>query len=468
MELIPLTRELHTAWDDFCLESPDAWFLHTTDWLKYNLAYRPELRPTSYSFMCREKSQVVAIVPLVVSHHEQDARQWKSFTLCGNGIPTPALIDGLSAADRDDVLDIVFDAIQDLAHELGVAHARFRIEALRPAMREPRYAPFNILLRHDFIDCSTGTTLLDLRPSESALWGGLRRNHRRCIEKARDVLQIDIHSGADLTDAKFDEYVQMHARAAGRVTRPRATFEMMRDWIQAGRGLVAEAINRDGRSVGFELYVMYKRAALGLSACNEPDCRLPIRHLIEWDAILWMRERGIEFYEVGRQQFGILPYDFPEKKNRDISHFKYGFGGVTIPSFEGERFYSFEHWQIERRARDEIFAARYPWDRRTRGGHGQTLLRRFEAASTHRTAAPNEESPLDASGPIPESLISLAEAVIQANPERVNSYLSGNVKVLHSLVGRAMRGDDKNHDPRQVRRAVEHCLAQVITGQPGT
>lgn len=460
MELIPLTASNRGAWDEFCLKSPDAWFWHTTDWLDYNLAYRLELKPRSLSFLCREGSRVLAVVPLLMTHHEQDGRTWKAFSLSGNFIPSPALDGEFDQAGRDDVLDFIFRAIDDLAEELGVAHSRFRIEALRPAMREPKHAPCNYLLRHDYIDCSLNTQLIDLRLSRNDLREGLSRNHIRSIDRARDLFQIKIHSGSGLTDAKFDEYVAMHARAAGRTTRSLETFGMMRRWIQSGRGLVAEAVANDGKTAGFELYIIYKKGAYGLSACNEPEYKhLPIRHLIEWESMLWMRKHDVEFYEIGGQHFGTLPYDFPEQKNIDISRFKYGFGGVTIPSFYAERFHSAEHWLSEQRLRNERFAKRYQWKSEPRSAEGRALLQRFKTTAGS-TETPIPEQP-DEPRPLTPELLELATDMLRANPDSAKKCAAGNMRALHFLVGQALRGPGKGMDPDQLRRALEDRLAQI-------
>lgn len=466
MEFVPLTPDLRAAWDEFCLKSPDAWFLHTTRWLDYNLAYRPELKPRSYSFLCRENGKFVAVVPLIVSSHEQDGRRWKSFSFLGNGIPSPALDGALTAAERDDAMDAIFSAIDGLAAELGVAHSRFRIEGLRPAMREPRSAPANALLRHGMIDCSTNTQMIDLRLSRNDLWNGMRRNHQRSVDKARTLFKIRHYSGAELGDDKFDEYVSMHARAAGRTTRPRATFDIMRDVIRSGDGLMTEAVDNEGRTAGFELYAIYKDGAVGLSACNEPEYKhLPIRHLIEWESILWMRRRDVKFYEVGRQQFGTLPYDFPEKKNLDISHFKYGFGGAMIPCFEAERFYSREFWRAENAARLAKFEARYEFDAAPRDGSGRDLLKRFEKAAAADADAAAGARP---EAPPTEADYRTADEVIRANPDGVRKWAQGNEKAFHFLVGLALKAADKGRDPRPLRRALEERLAKAVAATKQT
>ncbi len=455
MEARPLTCDLNKVWDEFCRTSPDAWFWHTTDWLAYNNAYHRGLRPRPLNFLCYRESKVVAIIPLVLTHHEEGAYHWKAFTMSGLPLPAPALAAGLSPTERDDVIDFIFAAIDDIAEELGVSYSRFQIDPLRPAALNARYAPYNFMLRNGFIDCSINTQIIDLRLPRTELRHGLRRNHLRSIEKGREIFQTHIHAGSSLTNEKFEEYARMHARAAGRITRPQATFDLMRKWIQSGQGFVVEALTKEGVPAGFELYLTHKGACYGLSACNEPEYKhLPIRHLIEWEAMLWMRSHGIEFYDIGAQHFGTLPHDFPEKKNQDISHFKYGFGGATAPFFLAERFYSAEHWRYEQASRSKRFEARYLWTTTPRSADGRTLLELLD-----RPQKPATEPQQTKYVSLPPEYLRLAEAVVAEHPKNAKQCLEGNLKALHFLVGLVLRGPGKGKDPLLLRRAIEGALA---------
>ncbi len=78
-----------------------------------------------------------------------------------------------------------------------------------------------------------------------------------------------------------------------------------------------------------------------MTGANEKKFSLcPIAHIIHWEMILYLKEKGIKSYESGVQQFGNLIHDQPSPKEINISRFKRGFGGKTIPRFSAEKFYS--------------------------------------------------------------------------------------------------------------------------------
>ena len=459
MEIVPLMPNRRAAWNDFCLMSPDAWFWHTTSWIDWNLAYRPELEQKSLSFLCKEGDRIMAAVPLMVGQEQRDGKTYRTFSFSGVPVPVPALPPGLSPARRAKMMSLVFEVIEALAIELKVVQSRFRIEQLSPALLKPRHAPYNELLRHQYLDCSVGTQMIDLRLSEQELWEAVRSDHQRNIEKARETLRIDIHDGAALTDAKFDEYRLMHARASGRTTRPLGTFHMMRDWIRSGGGFMAEARLADGKSVGFETFQGYKEGVYSLSACNEPGYeRVPVRHLIQWEVILWMKRRGFEFYEVGHQQFGFTQSDFPDRKKLDISLFKSGFGGVTVPIFLGERFHDKDSWEAEHRRRTALFASGYAWKTSANTEEAQALLRLLDEGGK-RVPRPGETEP------IPEAVRALVAETARDNPDAVQRHSNGSTKAVAFLVGAVMQRATKGVEPRFVRRAIEEHLAELISAE---
>lgn len=461
MEIIPLTPEHRSAWDNFCRTSPDAWFWHTTPWIDYNLAYRPELEQRSLSFLCKEGDKIIAAVPLLLGTEQRNEKLHRIFSFSGNPVPAPALAEGLSESRRVKLFESLFELIEGLAVELGVAHSHFQIAPLSSAHLKPKRAPHNFLLRYHYLDCSIATQMIDLRLSEQELWAGVRRDHQRNIEKARESLTVRVHAGS-VTDEKFDEYRLMHARAAGRVRRPLLTFHMMRDWIRSGGGFLAEAL-LDGRSVGFEIFQEFNRGVYSMSACNEPGFgRLPIRHLLQWESIRWMKARSFEFYEVGNQQFGSSLHDFPDQKQIDISLFKSGFGGATVPYFYGERFHTKERWESDQLRRAVLFAASYAWKTPADAEQARALLRLAEEAGRPRVLRPEE------SAPIPESARALAAEVARNNPDAVQSHRNGSTKAVAFLVGGAMQKAPKGLDARLVRRAIEEHLAQVIAVEKQT
>jgi hypothetical protein len=119
----------------------------------------------------------------------------------------------------------------------------------------------------------------------------------------------------------------------------------MYGWLQRGDAFLG-VVSWEGKRIGFEYYSVYKGNVYGISAANDPDYDRdhPVRHVLEWQAMLWMKKQGFGYYEIGEQHIGATLHDIPDKKLMDISHFKKGFGGSAAPLFCGERFYDRDHF----------------------------------------------------------------------------------------------------------------------------
>jgi len=154
-------------------------------------------------------------------------------------------------------------------------------------------------------------------------------------------MEVDAFDGASVESADaFDAYQQMHQRAAGRVTRPQRTFDLMRTWLGTGHAVLFAA-RRGGGFLGFAYVLRFARGAYYASAANDPDeSREPVGHAVQWRALTWLRDNGITTYELGAQPFGAVPHDDASEKELAIARFKRGFGGIAVPLFAGERYWT--------------------------------------------------------------------------------------------------------------------------------
>lgn len=356
-EIIALTKENYKQWDDFCLKSDDAWIGHITDNLEYTLAYKPELKTKNLSFFVYEAGKIKAIVPLTLETYETKAGPAHEFSFGHGPIPASALANDLIGVKNDRkekevALEFIFNEIDRLAKLNGARRAYFTLNPLSPSFFG---RTFNYLLKFGYIDVSLNALVIDLRKSEVELWNGLRRNHRRSVKKGKNF-QINFYTSANITKDIFYAYKETHHKAAGRKTRPDLTFELMYEQLKKDLGFLVE-VKLEGKQIGFEFYSIYKNRAEGFSAANDPAYEsLPIRHRLEWEAMLWLKKRGALFYNIGWQQYHILPYDFPDKKQLDISHFKKGFGGEEVPLFMGEKYYDKDYFLNTYRERINKYA----------------------------------------------------------------------------------------------------------------
>ena len=305
MNRVPLTKDLYPEWDRFCAQSDDAWFWHTTRWLEYTLQYRPDFQPESKSFLVMDGSHILAVCPLVREQRPAKQARIAEFSFGGGAGPLPAFANELSEAGRGKLFRTVLEHVDQLARAEGVQRVAMRFTPVAPSFLKHGLPPANTLLRYDFIDVSLATQILDLTADLPSLLRAMRKGHRYDIKRGEKLLQGRVLGKETITREMFAEYQRMHQKAAGRLTRPMQTFEMMYDWICAGWAILSCA-SRDGVPIGFALISVYKDGAYYSSGCEDPDGDLPIGHVLQWTAIQWLKAHGIRYYEIGWQQYGNL------------------------------------------------------------------------------------------------------------------------------------------------------------------
>ena len=339
LSIIFLDDKHRQTWGDFCLQSSEAWFWHTTHWLDYTLAYRPECSPQSHSFLVIAENKIAAICPLVLETVLETGEEIRQFSYGGDAVPAPAFADDLPENSRRQVTRAVYRQIDELAAANRVQRVSFRISPPAPFFWRFTHPKPNPLLRDGFADVSLLTQVIDLSLPEEQLLREMRKGHRADIKRAEKHMTGSVLDSSNITADAFDRYRLLHHKAAGRITRPLKTFELMYKWIQEGFAALSCA-TLEGKDIGFALISVYKDGAYYSSGCVDPEFNhLPVGHLLQWRAMHWLKAHKIRHYEIGIQLLSSQPHSIVSEKEWNISFFKRGFGGFTVPAWRAEKFY---------------------------------------------------------------------------------------------------------------------------------
>ncbi len=342
MRIESLTKDSYSVWDKFCQESDDACFWHASGWLDYSLIYRPGVKTHSLSFMVYDDRDLVAICPLLIEALSWQGDNYKVFSNvgCDGYLVVPALKNGLTKERRDKILKYIFSYIDELAAKNEIKKASFRFSPLIKKGGTESLPWFNYLVKFGYLDFSSNTQIIDLNLSLENLQKAIRKGHKHNIVQGQREFVVDVFDQNNISDEIFQQYRIMHHKAAGRVTRPNESFEIMKQWVKNGQAALFGAKYQD-KYVGFTLIFMFGSGAYYGSAADDPDIDLKISsaHVIQWQIISWLKEQGVKTYELGPQVFSpqISQDTSPEELN--ISFFKRGFGGQTIPLLRATKYY---------------------------------------------------------------------------------------------------------------------------------
>ena len=331
MFVVPYSAQRRHAWDALQERSDDAWMWHRRDWFDYASAAAGDAFLADASFAVEQEGETVAIAPCMAvrAGRGEPAR----LMLGDQPLPWPAFSANLGERQRAAAEQLVFTEYRAAAARNKAAYVELFGPVLARSFYRASFAPANLPLKHGYRGTVFDTWAIDLTQPVEALWREVRKGHKSAIKAGQKAYTLDHWVGRDAGDA-FRSYQEVHALAAGRVTRNQSTFDAMREWIRTGQGLLAGA--REGeRWIGFVYILLDHRAGFYASACNRPDAPRgpPAGHALIWEAILRLRELGIELLEMGLQTYASSAGPAAPDKLVSISLFKRGFGGFAMPRY---------------------------------------------------------------------------------------------------------------------------------------
>jgi len=335
MDVIKYTNVDNKEWNSYCEKIKITTFNHLSDRIRYDIEYSPYLQK-NLSFILLENKKPMGVIPLYIEKIEKSTQ----ISFSNSYGVVPAIAGDVDYNKQEKILKFIFSYIDNLAQENKCSKALFKFDPLANPEGKYRILNFNYLLQYGFTDHSLISRIIDLREEKNILWKNMRRGHRCATKQGLKNFSFEFYNSKNITEKIFDIYRTMHYRAARRATRPLITFKIMYDWINDNNTVLGLGKYKN-KYVASILLTKYKNTAYYGSGAEEPSIKLPmpIGHALMWQSICYLKDNSVDFFEIGWQQYGKLPYDEPSKKDLNISLYKRGFGGYNVPLFRGIKNY---------------------------------------------------------------------------------------------------------------------------------
>lgn len=312
------------VWDEFCDASPDAWVRHTASFIELGITLGG--RGVDLSFGVKEGDSLVGVVPLVIQGDEQ-----REFAMGGTPIPFPALRAGLALEERNEILIEIFRELERRALGYGVSKACLFVD---PLARSSAQQNSGLLSKFGFGESPFQTCILDLDASPDEILSRMRKGHRSDIRFAQKsgyfIEHFDTHS-----QSAFDDFRNLYFAAAGREVGTKDRWECTARLSREGRILLMfGGASCQARESAIAILV-FKECAYYMLSGTLPKARLAHRgigHLLQWEAMQYLKRHGFQKYELGWQE-SATPKDLA------IAAFKRHFGGTVVSVCRGERRY---------------------------------------------------------------------------------------------------------------------------------
>lgn len=342
MEIEQFTDKNRKEWDEFCLESDDAWFWHTIIFMDFTLEYYRNANPINRSFLIRNGKEILAIFPLIKEQREEgNILSYASVHFT----PNPCFRNSDSDSFKKKLLIMGMKEIDKIAQEEKCKECRIDITPI--SKNRLSKLKHNYLMDFDFFITDTVTQIIKIFPDIEQIKKGIRKTYKQIFGYYADTVKYKIYDKNNITWEVFLRYKELHHKDAGRKTRPDETFKIMYKMISEGNAFLSEVTSLEGQPLGYGLIYLYKNSALYGSAAMDPTVDLPIGHLVQWGVLQYLSQIGVEYYDTSNQfPSPQLLQDYDHKK-KQISFFKRGFGGELHQVFRGRKFYDQEYLKKE-------------------------------------------------------------------------------------------------------------------------
>jgi len=256
---------------------------------------------------------------------------WRSFTgwnigSFGGPIQQPILCKKIGAAENKRILSICLSSLLLICKKLQIQTFQSGEIIRNQGMglwqkRIKNYGSSSNISFESFVDMN-----LDL----AVIRGNIRKSYRPLITKAERTWDSEIIDtpNPDI----WEEFRELHARVAGRVTRSGKTWYWQEMAVEYKEAFLVVLRNASKEMVGCGLFYISRDEGLyAVAAYDRTLFDMPLGHLVQWKAIEYMKQKKLRWYRIGARPY---PGDIPEPGEKEISigHFKEGFATHSFPN----------------------------------------------------------------------------------------------------------------------------------------
>lgn len=264
-------------------------------------------------------------------------------TIVEDHIDAPIILDSL-------VEKKVYQKIDEIAEEYKLQKLQFQIDPLA-------FEKYNILQKYNYLDQSNLLHVVDLTGDVNLL-SECRKGHRSDIKRILKNKEFEVfYIDSENPDYKIhEEYRELHHKCAGKVTRPKETFDAQFEKLKSGNAVLF-GLKYKGKNVAYSYFEHHADKAAYASAADDPNHDdMHLYHALIFCAMEYLREKGFKYIDMEppscpSPQLGELL----DKKQDNIALFKRGFRGDFVQNFKGTKYFSKEEFKKDQ----ENFIDRY-------------------------------------------------------------------------------------------------------------
>jgi len=316
-------------------ELGDYSFFHTKMAMDY---YSNSTETENKSFFCFEQKELIGFVAL--GFNKKKGKKTISFdeTPCH----LPIIKNDIIGRVRKNYLKEIFSEIYKKMNKLNASYIDFFYHPI--SFNEKKTIAdysnsFNLLNYFDLETVTINLNLLDLTEDkkifEQRLYPKLRQEFRKKKYENLDFKVFNIENSSKVEiEEQFYKYKEYHRISAGRVTRPKASWDTMLDYLLNSKSSLF-SISYNKINLSYLICFEHKNFSIGASQVNISETKIlkeyMLRHFLEYKAINYYRDKKFNFYEIGKTYFYDKFFKKFEKKHKRVGISKLKFGSDLYP-----------------------------------------------------------------------------------------------------------------------------------------
>lgn len=321
------------VWDSFINKMEKCPFNYTSDKIEFDVEYSQRIIANE-SFVLQEGKRILAVAAIYI---EEDGEGNRQISWNGRYCLGPYIEESLNYQEQEKYGKEFAEYIDLIAEQYECKEIWLRLDPLSNPRQSNTFYNYNFLLKYGYIDNSSLTQLIDLTNSIERLYSDIRKGHKRHIKRGMRY-EVEFYDASNITSKQIELYKQIYEEDAGKVTRNSELYMHYLYFIQNGLG-VLELAKYEGEYIAVLISTCFHETAYYSSYAERSEKLddIPVGHMMHWKMMLYLREKGVKYYEIGPQVFGDTHYSIADKKMIDISSFKRRFGGYTVPFWRGRK-----------------------------------------------------------------------------------------------------------------------------------
>ena len=324
---------------DIILENFETSINYTSWFLNYIEVLNVESRIQNHTFVIYKNEKPIVIVPLYIENIENT---WQ-ISMGQEPVFAPVFSKNIINTNHSNLYQYLLKEIDRLAKKSDCKLARFQYSPLlHDKFFKNYYNDFGfiegIFYPDWYIFKAKNSFIIDLNKDVDELYRSVRKSNKPHINKTRRETKCYVLDSSNFDQSLFDSYIALYIKVKGK-KRSLLAFSQDEKAIKSGLEVIILCEYNKHLVGAIALHTFSNKARYNSSIQDSKINRQVYpNHFLLWQSILYLKEKGFKKFEVGEQ----IIYEGVNKitdKEKNLSHFKSGWGGNIVPWVKVEKSY---------------------------------------------------------------------------------------------------------------------------------